>query len=121
MKSYTTFIQENRVVSFDYSKEPRSAIGAVNLDKIVKSASIVLDGPVTSHAFRLAVIYVNPRRDDGRIMDVFPSYGNPACKSVEELRALNPDLNDIHGVISQAINDFEQTPLYRNLKSSDSE
>lgn len=121
MKSFTKFLEEQRVVSFDYSTEPRSAIGAVNVDKLVKTASILLDGPVTTRKFRLAIIYVNPRRDDGRSMDVFPAYGTPACSSVDELRALNPDVNDAHGAIAQAINDFEQSPLYKNLKSAEEE
>lgn len=120
MKSFSQFIKEERTVSFDYSKEPRSAIGAVDTDKIVKTASILLDGPVTQRKFRLAVVYVNSRRDDGRPMDVFPSYGSPACSSVEQLRALQPDVSDLHGVISQTINDFEQSPLYKNLQSSGS-
>lgn len=120
MKSFNKFIEEQRVVSFDHSKEPRSAIGAVNVDKLVKTASILLDGPVTSKKFRLAVIYVNPRRDDGRVMDVFPVYGSPACSSVDELRALSPDVSDLHGIIPQTINDFEQSPLYKNLSSSES-
>lgn len=115
MKSFSTFIKEQRVVSFDYSSEPRSAIGAVNLDKLVKTASVLLDGPATSRKFRLAVIYVNPRRDDGRIMDVFPVYGSPACSSVEELRNLELDVQDKNGAVEQAINDFEQSSLYKNL------
>lgn len=118
MKSFSQFIKEERTVSFDYSKEPRSAIGAVDTDKIVKTASILLDGPVNTRKFRLAIVYVNPRRDDGRTLDVFPSYGSPACSSVEELRALQPDVSDLHGIIAQAINDFEQSPLYKNLKSA---
>lgn len=118
MKSFSHFIKEERTVSFDYSKEPRSAIGAVDTDKIVKTASVLLDGPVNAKKFRLAVVYVNPRRDDGRVMDVFPAYGATACSSVEELRAIQPDVSDLHGVIAQAINDFEQSPLYKNLTAS---
>jgi hypothetical protein len=119
MKKFTKFIAEQRVTTFDYSKEPNSTIGAVNVDKLVKVASVLLDGPITSKKFRLAVVYVNPRRDDGRTLDVFPSYGSPACSSVEELRALQPDVTDIHGVIPEAINTFEQSPLYKNLTSSE--
>lgn len=119
MKSFAQFIEEDRSVSFDYSKEPRSAIGAVDTDKIVKTASVLLDGPVTQSKFRLAVVYVNPRRDDGRIMDVFPSYGSSACSSVEQLRDLQPEVNDVHGIIAQAINDFEHSSLYKNLKCLD--
>jgi hypothetical protein len=116
MKSFNKFVKEDaREVNFDYSKEPRSAIGAVDVDKLVKTASILLDGPITSRKFRLAVVYVNPRRDTGSSFDVFPAYGSPACKSVEELRALNPDVTDTHDVIADAINDFEKSAAYQNV------
>lgn len=116
MKSFDKFVNEDaREVSFDYSKEPRSAIGAVDVDKLVKTASILLDGPITGKKFRLAVVYVNPRRDTGSVFDVFPSYGSPACSSVEELRALKPDVSDVHDIISQAINDFEKSAAYQNV------
>jgi hypothetical protein len=121
MKSFSKFIKEEQVVTFDHSTEPRSAIGAVNTDRIVKHASILLDGPVNDRKFRLAVVYVNPRRDDGRPMDVFPSYGEAACKTVEDLRSLQPDVNDLHGIVAQAINDFETSPLYKNLTGSSEE
>lgn len=117
MKSFLEFIKEERTVSFDSSKEPRSAIGAVDTDKLVKAANILLDGPITQKQFRLSILYVNPRRDDGRTFDVFPSYGSPACSSAEELRNLKPDVNDLHGAIEQAIKQFEQSPLYQNLKA----
>jgi hypothetical protein len=115
MKSFTKFLKEERVVTFDHSSEPRSAIGAVDVDKVVKHASVLLDGPANQRKFRLAVVYVNPRRDDGRPMDVFPAYSDAACSTVEELRNLQPDVNDMHGAISQAITDFEGSPLYKNL------
>jgi hypothetical protein len=116
MKSFERFIEEDaREVTFDYSKEPRSAIGAVDVDRLVKTASILLDGPITGKKFRLAIVYVNPRRDTGSVFDVFPAYGSPACSSVEELRALNPDVSDTHDVITQTINDFEKSPAYQNV------
>lgn len=116
MKSFEKFVTEDaRTVSFDYSSEPRSAVGAVDADKLVKTASILLDGPITGKKFRLAILYVNPRRDTGSVFDVFPSYGSAACSSVEELRNLNPDVNDKHDIIAQAINDFETSPAYQNV------
>lgn len=116
MKSFSEFLQENRTVSFDYSKEPRSAIGFIDADKLVKSASILSDGGINERKFRIAVIYANPRRDDGRSMDVFPDYKLPACSNAAELKALKPEVDDRHGVIADAIKQFEESSLATNLE-----
>jgi hypothetical protein len=119
MKEFKKFLrlfsEAEREVTFDYSKEPRSTIGAGDTDKVAKFANILLDGSPTDRKFRLCVVYVNPRRDDGRPMDVFPPYNQPACKSVEELRALKTEVSDPNGMVSSAIDEFEKGSLYRNL------
>lgn len=119
MKSFKQFLKtEQRVVTFDHSSEPRSAIGAVDADRLVKVASVISDGPATERQFRLCLLYVNPRRDTGSSMDVVPAYDQPACGTVEELRAVEHGANDQHGIIDQALSDFESSPLYVNLTAT---